>query len=274
MKLMKITRTNSLIVNLFYSFSFSSVAGYILMAAVWFFSGMRLDLVRCSSLWIIFLVTGFIILGTYSAIIDIIKHIRLDELAEHRLTKGYDDEYFEKLRGFIGGELTDSQQLYYASSYLEGRRFADCREQLKKLDFTKLDSTEQEEYFNVCLYSAVLEGNKELANDIYSKARKYFDRAVMGRRCGYVLHTLGLLCYLNGRHENAYKLLESAMHTHDSSLRCECCLGIGRIYLDQGERSLAKDMCYEAAELVETRSQAQHLKELMLDVEKAYGKAS
>ena len=272
MKLMKITRANSLIVNLFYSLSFSSVIGYILMAAAWFISGMRLDLVQCSGLWIIFLVVLFIILGTICAVIDILKHIQLQKLAEHRLTKGYDDEYFDMLRRFIGGELTDSQQLYFASSYLEGERCEDCREQLKKLNFKALDSSEQEEYFNICLYSAILEGNKELANDIYAKARKYFDRAVMGRRCGYVLHTLGLLCYLNGRSDNAARLFESAMRSHDYSLRCECCLGLGRIYLDRGERSEAKDMCYEAAQLVETRSQAVHLKQLMMDVEKAYGK--
>ena len=153
MKLMKITRANSLIVNLFYSLSFSSVMGYILMAAAWFISGMRLDLVQCSGLWIIFLVVLFIILGTICAVIDILKHVQLQKLADHRLTKGYDDEYFEMLRRFIGGELTDSQQLYFASSYLEGERCEDCREQLKKLNFKALDSSEQEEYFNICLYS-------------------------------------------------------------------------------------------------------------------------
>lgn len=270
MRFMKIGRSNSLALNLLHSGSYGSVCGYILMAAVWFCSGMRLNLIQCFNLWIIFAVVIFCILGTVSAFIDLRKRRELDDLARHRLTKGYDDEYFEKLRRFMGGEPNDGGQLAFASMYLEAERYEDCRRQLEKINFKRLSGAEQEEYFNVCLYSAVLEGNAELANEIYDKARRYFDRAVMGKRGGFVMHTLGMLCLLNGRLDNAYRLFRSAMRQRDDGLRCECCLGLGRVYLESGDKASAKDMCFAAAELAETRAQAVRLKELMMAVEDAY----
>lgn len=270
MRLMKLSKANSLIVNLLHSLSYGIVCGYVLMAAIWFFLGMRITLVQCCSVWVICLTVIFCVMATISAVIDIRKHIELNELARHRLTKGYDDEYFERIKKFIGGKLDDRNLLTFASMYLEGGRYEDCRHQLEKINFKRLSSTEQEEYFNVCLYSAVLEGNAELANDIYAKARRYFDRAVMGRRGGFVMHTLGMLCLLNGRVDNAYRLFQSAMRQHDDGLRCECCLGLGKVYLASGDKHSAKDMCYAAAELVESYSQAVRLKELMIEVEEAY----
>ena len=272
MRLMKISRANSLVLNLMHSLAYASVLGYIVMAAAWFISGLRLSMLMCWNIWVIALTALFCILGTVSAVIDIRKHLELEELARHRLTKGYDDEYFEHLQNFLGGELDDSRKLTFASIYLEGGRYPECRRQLEQINFSALMCAEQEEYFKICLYSAVLEGNAELANDIYRKARRYFDRAVAGRRGGYILHTLGMLCLMNGRVENAFRLFQSAMRFHDDSLRCECCLSLGQVYLVSGDRESAKDMCYAAADLVETRAQALRLKELMLEVEWAYGK--
>lgn len=270
MKFLKLSKSNSMIMNLLHSFSHGVVGGYVLMVLIWFISGMRLTLQQCCSIWIICVTSIFCILATISAILDARKHMELEELARHRLTKGYDDEYFELVRKFIGGELDESDKLTFASMYLEGGRYEDCRRQLEKINFKRLRSTDQEEYFNICLYSAVLEGNAELANDIYAKARRYFDRAVMGRRGGFVMHTLGMLCLLNGKHDNAYRLFHSAMQLRDDGLRCECCLGLGKVYLASGDKSSAKDMCFAAAELVETYAQAVKLRELMIEVEEAY----
>ena len=272
MKLIKISKVNSLVVNLLHSASYAMVCGYIIMVAVWLINGMGISLMECFNIWVIVMVSLFCLFGTVSAWIDVMKHIELDELAKHRLTKGYDDEYFRKLAEFSHATNSGSGKLFMASMYLEGGRFADCRAMLKELDFAELSSKEQEEYFNICLYSAVLEGNTELANDIYLKARHYFDRAVMGKHSGFILHTLGMLCLLNGRTENAYRLFQSAMRQNDEGLQCECCIGLGKVYLQSGDRASAKDMCFAAAELVETRAQAVRLKELMIEVEEAYGK--
>ena len=272
MKLLKISKVNSLVVNLLHSASYAMVCGYIIMVAAWLIKDMGISLVECLNIWVIAIVVIFCLLGTVSALIDIKKHIELDELAQHRLTKGYDDEYFRKLAEFSKVSNYGSGKLFMASMYLEGGRFADSRALLKEVDFSKLNSKEQDEYFNIYLYSAVLEGDVELANDIYRKARHYFDRAVMGRRSGFILHTLGMLCLLNDRTENAFRLFQSAMRQNDEGLQCECCIGLGKVYLKSGDRASAKDMCFAAAELVETRAQAVRLKELMIEVEEAYGK--
>ena len=270
MELMKIKRGNSLAVNLLHSISYASVFGYIIMSAAWLISGMRISMIQCWSIWIICLTVIFCILGTISAVIDVRKNMELDRLAEHRLKLGYDDEYFNMLNAFLGGEVTDSRRLTFASMYLEGERYEDCRRQLRELDFSRLTTAEQEEYFNICLYSAVLEGNIELANDIYRKARRYFDRAILARRGGFVMHTLGMLCMLNGRLDNAFRLFNSAMHFRDDGLKCECFLGLGQLYLLSRDEESAKDMCYAAADLVETRAQAKRLKTLMMGVEDAF----
>ena len=272
MRIIRIKRANSLFVNLLHSMSYAALLGYLIMGISWLVSDMRLTMVQCWNIWVIALAVIFCILATVSAVIDIRKHIELDELSCHRLRKGYDDEYFAKLKSFLGEEIDESRNLAFASMYLEGGRYEDCRRQLEKINFRILTSSEQEEYFNICLYSAILEGDAKLANDIYTKARRYFDRAVMGRRSGFTLHTLGMLCLLNGRPENAFRLFQSAMRQNDDGLRCECCIGLGKVYLMSGDKGSAKDMCYAAADLVETRAQAVRLKQLMLDVEKAYGR--
>lgn len=272
MRLMKISRANSLMVNLLHSASYAMVCGYIIMMVIWLIYDMRLSIIQCFDIWILAIISIFVGLGTVSAFIDIMKNVELDELARHRLTMGYDDEYYRKLAEFSRVNDSGSGTIFMASMYLEGGRFEDCRAKLREIDFKELTGSEQDEYFNVCLYSAILEGNRELANDIYRKAQRYFDRAVMGKRSGFILHTLGILCLMNGRTENAFRLFQSAMRQNDDGLQCECCIGLGKVYLISGDKASAKDMCYAAAELVETRAQAVRLKELMIEVEEAYGR--
>jgi hypothetical protein len=62
------------------------------------------------------------------------------------------------------------------------------------------------------------------------------------------------------------------MQYRDDGLNCECFLGLGQLYLLSRDNESAKDMCYAAADLVETRAQAKRLKTLMLGVEDAFRK--
>ena len=137
MKLLKISKVNSLVVNLLHSASYAMVCGYIIMVAAWLIKDMGISLVECFNIWVIAIVVIFCLLGTVSALIDIKKHIELDELAQHRLTKGYDDEYFRKLAEFSKVSNYGSGKLFMASMYLEGGRFADSRSLLKEVDFSK-----------------------------------------------------------------------------------------------------------------------------------------
>lgn len=272
-KRIMISKNRSFFVNTLISAADSAVTAYVMMFFIWLFSGMNMGLPACAKAWAVsyILIFGAMVIISYG--LQKLKWHDLDLITDHAIDKGFDDEYFAMLKDYMCGdasELKPSQQLVFASCYLEGGRYADCRTQLEKVDFKSLTPAEQEEYFNTCLYSAVLENNIDLANDIYNKSRHYFDRAIVKKRGSYVLHTLGMLCYINGRLENAYKLFETAGKGRSDGLKCECSIGKGLVYLASGDKEGAKEMCFAAAGLAETYMQACRLKDLMMKVEKAY----
>ncbi|MBQ8108133.1 MAG: hypothetical protein IJ129_05240 [Ruminococcus sp.] len=273
MKLRVISKYNSLVKNILLSFASSVVGAYMIMCGVWLITGMRYDALKCVYVYI-YAFWGMLCAFVGASVIFTVKRKQeLEEVTKHYEEHGSDDEYFTLLKKYLGEPLSNSKLLLYASCHLEGGRYAEGRRVLKQIDFAKLSADDQEEYFNICLYSAVLEKNKELANDIYFKARHYFDRAVMYGKNRYILHTLGMLCLLNGNLENAYTLFMSAMKERNVSLRCECDIGLGHCFLQSGDLASAKEMCYTAAEQAVTRSQAIRLKELMIAVEDAYRRA-
>lgn len=274
MKLHVISKYNSLAKNLLLSLASSVVGAYGLMCLVWVVTGLKYNALTCVK---IYLVCDLLLLAGLFAVSCAFSYQRkkeLDRITDRYAQFGSDDEYFRMLKAYMGEPLSDSKLLLYASCHLEGGRYADSRKVLENIDFSKLDADEQEEYFNICLYSAILENNKELANDIYFKARHYFDRAVMAGKNRYILHTLGMFCLMNGKLENAYTLFMSAMRERNVSLKCECDIGLGHCYLASGDKESAKEMCYTAAEQAVTRSQAMRIRELMILVEEEYRKSS
>ena len=270
MKLLSISRRKTLTVNIVMSLASAVVGAYMIMCAYWLVTGMRYGLKNCMSIWLYSYIILFVLMVILSVYFCIDRRKRILDMAQHSRIHGCDEKYFEMLRDYLGDGPDESQSLVYASCCLESGQYSDCRKALQKVDFKSLTGSEQNEYFNICLYSAILDNEIELANDIYRKARHYFDRAVMNRHNGCILHTLGMLCYVNGRLENAYRLFKSALRTGDDSLRCECSIGIGLVYLASGDKEGAKEMCYVAAELAQTRSHALRLRELMMMVENAY----
>lgn len=270
MKLHTISRRRPLTINIIMSLASAVVGAYTIMCGYWLCTGMRFGLRKCMTVWLWSYLVIFILLVILSLYYSFDRRRRIVEMAEHSRVYGCDEEYFRMLKSYLGDELDESQTLVFASCCLESGQYKDCRKALEKVDFKDLTGSEQDEYFNICLYSAILDNEVELANDIYRKARHYFDRAVLNKHNGCILHTLGMLCYVNGRLENAYKLFRSALRNGDDSLRCECSIGIGLVYLASGDKEGAKEMCYVAAELAETRSHALRLKELMMKVENAY----
>lgn len=270
MKLLSISRRRTLTVNIIMSLATSVVVAYVIMCVYWLCTGMRYGLRSCMNIWLWSYLVIFILLVILSLYFCFDRRRRINDMAEHSRVYGCDEEYFRMLNDYLGDELDETQTLVYASCCLESGQYKDCRKALEKVDFKSLSGIEQDEYFNICLYSAILDNEVELANDIYQKARHYFDRAVMSKHNGFILHTLGMLCYINGRLENAYKLFRSAMKNADDALLCECSIGVGLVYLASGDKEGAKEMCFVAAELAQTRSHALRLKELMIKVENAY----
>lgn len=270
MKLLAISRRRPLTINIIMSVASAVAGAYMFMCAYWLCTGMRYGLKDCMNVWLKSYLVLFVALTVMSVVFFFDRKKRLGDLAHRLKFYGCDDEYMRMLNDYMGEEIDASQSLIFASCCLECGQYADCRKALEKINFKRLSSSEQDEYFNIYLFSAILDGDAELANDIYRKARHYFDRAVQSRRNGFVLHTLGMLCYINGRLENAYRLFNSAMRENSDSLRCECCIGMGLVFLASGDKEGAKEMCFAAAELAQTRSHALRLRELMIKVENAY----
>lgn len=274
MKLLTISRRRPFTINIIMSLASSVAGAYAVMCVFWLGTGMRYGLKTCMDVCLKSYLVLFTLMTVMSIVFFIDRKKRLRELAHRLKLFGCDDEYLRMLRDYMGDDIDDSQSLIFASCCLECGQYGDCRKALEKIDFRSLSSAEQDEYFNIYLFSAILDDDAELANDIYRKARHYFDRAVQRRHNGFVLHTLGMLCYINGRLENAYRLFNSAMRENSDSLKCECCIGMGLVYLASGDKEGAKEMCFVAAELAQTRSHALRLRELMIMVENAYRAAA
>ncbi|MBR1382214.1 MAG: hypothetical protein IJ555_00135, partial [Ruminococcus sp.] len=175
---MKLSKRRNVILNILVSLADSLVISYVLMFLTWLVRGMRVGLEGCVRIWAVYyiLCAGIMIIISFG--LAALRRGELRDITDRMFDKGCDDEYFRLLKEYMGGELLPSQQLVFASCYLEAGRMEDCRRELEKVDFAALSAPEQEEYFNVCLYSAVLEENVELANEIYRKAKHYLDRAV------------------------------------------------------------------------------------------------
>ncbi len=270
MELMLISKHNSLVRNLLSSMADSFVGGYGIMCLCWIVTGMKYNALVCCKIYLIAYFLLLAVLVTCSVVISVQQKNKVDDINRHLSQFGYDDEYYRLLENYIGEPDTPAKMMIYASCLIEGGRYAQSRRAVEKIDFSSLPAKEQDEYFNICLYSAVMEGNKTLANEIYSKGRLYFERAVTRRRCGGVQHTLGMLCLLNGNYENAEELFLAAFDRKDPAICCECCLSLGQCFIETGKKDDAKQMCYDAAKNTQTYSQACRLKQLMMKVEAAY----
>lgn len=271
LRLMMLSKYNSLARNLSLGLASAMVGAYGIMSVFWLVTGMRFNAFFCCRvyLWAYAVLTAVMTVISFS--IAFRRQEEFDRIIEHGSQKGYDDEYFRMLEEHMGGLDSDRKIMLYASCLIEGGRYAESREIVRRVDFGSLSAGEQNEYFNICLYSALMEGKLELANEIYAKARAYFDRATLKRGNGNIVHTLGELCFANGRYENAQRLFETARREKNAVLRCECDIGICKCRLAQGDIRGAKDLCFAVAEEASTRHQAQRLRELMKEVEKDFG---
>lgn len=273
MRIRIISRYNSPLKNILLSFASAVVGAYAAMCVFWIVTGMKYNAVVCCKAYAWAYIVIFTAFLAVSAVMFVSRERELEKLTDTVYSQDFSDEYFRRLKRYIGGLGNEKNILLYASCCAEGGRYKECRSVLRQADFAALSPRGQEEYFNIMLYSALLEGDLTLANEIYARSRHYFDRATMRRRSGSVLHTLAVLRLADGDIENAGRLFTAAGKHKSTSLRFECDIGLGRCMLMSGDRAGAKSMCYSAADKACGLSQAKRLRELMLDVEKAYGQS-
>lgn len=254
------------------AFSGALVLGYIGMCAFWLVTGMKYSINPCLDVYLY----GFLIFLTFlifrAVLVTIVRKKKEEELNIYIAENGINDDAYKKIQSFLGikNDSVGSENLKLAAVCSEHGDFEKCRKTLEKTDFENLEAFEQDEYFNILLYGALLDENIMLANDIYRKSKLYFDRSLLKGRNGNVLHTIGLLCYKNGAYNQAESIFFKARLEKDKSLRCECDLCLGKLYLDTGRKEFAKRVCYNTADEICTQKQAERLRQLMIDVEDAY----
>ena len=252
--------------------SLSFVAGYLTMCIYWLITGLRYGALQCLDIM-------FVSFGVYIVISFVLHYIfsykrnaELRRLKNHLWTYGYDDAYFNLLENFVSENisLSDHGKLILSSAYAEGKRFEKCMDMISTVSFDNLPLNQQNEYFNVLLLNAINNGKISLANNIYSKAHFYFSRAMITKNNENIIHTMGMLSYVNGNYSQAIKLFKMARKGKGKSLKCECDLWLGFALLKIGKLSDAKKRVYKAAEETCTKQQIILLKKLMQETESAF----
>lgn len=248
------------------------VLGYGIMSVVWLATGLKHNAVYCLNIFTAAVLILFTASAVSSAVLCVMRRSELNSIID-RMTRCKSvperQELIERLAYYMDGNV-DYCRYVYASCCLDNGRYAECREIVSQTDISKLSCSEQEECFNFCLYSALLEEKYELAEEIYAGSKHYFDRATMRKGCGAILHTFGLLCLAEGKYDNAETLFKKAGKERKHSLKCECDLGLAQLSLKRGDWQSAREYCKSAAVNTETFSQADRLKKAMQAVERLY----
>ena len=267
-------KNNSLARNLFVSVSSSIVFGFCVMSIFWLITGMKYNLFVCFKVFIPVMCLTFALLLSITICISVMSAHRRNILAKFRNEHGYSDEYYQMVIKLLGGtdKLNNSKRLSLAAAYSEGERCDKCTEMLKTIDFSALNSAEQNEYFNIMLYNSLLKGDIERTKTIYQRSFYYFERALFSKNSSHIMHTLGVYFYAVGELAKAENYFVSArVRTNDLSLKGDCNLYLGLCYLKTNRREYAKQCAIDASKEISGQSQKINLRKLMILIEKAYG---
>lgn len=135
----------------------------------------------------------------------------------------------------------ESAQLITAQMMIDGAHYRKGFELLGELDMSQLDRRQKQVCLNTWLYGAVLTGDMESADSIYSYAEPWLTAVTDKRFIPSVKHTLGCYEYMCGRKIRAEQLFTQSIDcaaSHD--VLCEDWLALSACYLDSGRNEQAK----------------------------------
>ncbi|MGN0594921.1 MAG: tetratricopeptide repeat protein, partial [Hominimerdicola sp.] len=250
------------------------IIGFCIMCVYWLCTGMKYNLFGCLRAFIPAFAAVFAFLITATVYYAVYSSKKRKELISFKEKNGFCDEYYKKVKQYLGtkGKLSASKLLYLASAYAEGERYEECADTLKRIRFSHLNSSQQNEYFNIMLYNSLLKGDIEASEKIYISSMHYFERAMLGKNSAHIKHTLGLFYYAKGELAKAENyFINAKATTKNKSLAGDCDLYLGLCYLKTNRREYAKQCAVEASKEITEYSQKINLRKLMILVEKAYG---
>ena len=172
------------VVKRFFAIPFAALAiSYVAACGYWVATGCRYGVKRCTAVFIAVLPYALIVSAVLALILSVIavqkiKRIRsaLDSCRE----SGADEESVKVLDRELERCEKDKEyrKLLKASALLSCDAFEKCCEALDSIDFSKLTSAEEEEYFNMLVYSRLMQGDYTGAVEIYLECGHYFKRAL------------------------------------------------------------------------------------------------
>lgn len=247
---------------------------YMVMCVFWLITGCKFGAQVCVGVFANAALPCVMLVCLAEAVWLTISVRRIKRLERLYDKQGPSDEYFAKLEEYLTRKESQAQSglLKLAGAYAANDRLEDCFETLERMDISQLTAAEQGDYFNMLVYGKLMAGEYAQAEEIYRRSRHYFHRALKSKRCGHILHTLGVLEFSKGEYTKAETYFQRAYRQHGAgdSLKCECDLYMALCALKMGQIDAAKAFAERAAGEVCDEKQQAELEKLMKLVEQAY----
>lgn len=252
----------------------SMLCGLSAMCVKWLICGMNLKPNAAADTLRYWSLLSAMILSTALIVVLIYKEVLNSKVRRIMSQQGVTPELLLMLKKRVDNakraDIKSYRMLILASYLTEGGYYSECFDLLREIRPENLSKQVCEEYFNIWVYSKLMQGDITAADAIYNKYKAYFDRARMRDGNMPVLHTLGVLQYAKGDYTQAESFLVQAKNAAASKQSaCECNLYLGLCYLKTGRAHYAKAAAAEAAKQAVTVYQRENLAKLVKLTEKA-----
>lgn len=202
-------------------------------------------------------------------IAEIIRLVRVDKLERFLLKNGYCDEYYKKIRRFVGKKNSVKKTeglIFLAKELADGERYDEAVETIKSVELSYLRGGLTKEYYATYLYILVMNGELENAEIVAAAGADYLEGD------SFATMSLGISDYAKGNFSDAEeRLMSSAMKADSDFTECYSKMFLALVYVKTDRKELAKELAAKLISVVTNPRQKKDLKKLMLIIEREYG---
>lgn len=208
---------------------------------------------------------GVLVFALLKVIIAIVKNKKRGKLQGLLESKGYCDEYYDKLRAKLPKKGTSkgiSKKLWFATELAKGQRNDEALEIIKSIDLEKLSGVNVKEYYTAYLFVLVMTDETESADVILKAGCDNFTKDFYG----YL--ALGCYHYSKENYPLAVDMCERAYNKAKNTIDENFALLFLALYNSKaGNLKLSKEIATELIQRVKEPSQVDMLKDLMKIIE-------